>query len=111
MKVQCGQCPAKYAVADERLRDKKVRIHCRRCNASIVVDGKVNPPLVTSTPAHPSVRPLSSIPAPESEPPPSSPANPEPESRPSPRPMAHTMMGGLEAPVARQLVEEQLQRQ
>lgn len=108
MKVQCGQCPAKYAVADERLRDKKVRIHCRRCNASIVVDGKVNPPLVTSTPAHRSVRPLSSIPAPESAPPPSSPDH---DSQPSPRPVAHTMMGGLEAPVARQLVAEQLQRQ
>ena len=108
MKVQCGQCPAKYAVADERLRDKKVRIHCRRCNASIVVDGKVNPPLVTSTPAHRSVRPLSSIPAPESTPPPSS---PEHEGLGSPRPVAHTIMGGLEAPVARQLVTEQLERQ
>lgn len=108
MKVQCGQCPAKYAVADERLRDKKVRIHCRRCNASIVVDGKVNPPLVTSTPAHRSVRPLSSVPAPESAPPPSS---PDQESHTSPRPVAHTIMGGLEAPVARQLVTEQLQRQ
>jgi predicted Zn finger-like uncharacterized protein len=102
MKVQCGQCPAKYAVADERVRDKKVRIRCRRCNAAIVVDGKVSPPLVTSTPAHRSARPLSSIPAPESAPP----SSPEPESLPSPRPVAHTIMGGLEAPMARELVVE-----
>jgi predicted Zn finger-like uncharacterized protein len=102
MKVQCGQCPAKYAVADERIQDKKVRIRCRRCNAAIVVDGKVSPPLVTSTPARRSARPLSSIPAPES----ASPASPDQDSRPSPRPVAHTIMGGLEAPVARQLVTE-----
>ncbi|MEO8178118.1 MAG: zinc-ribbon domain-containing protein [Deltaproteobacteria bacterium] len=101
MKVQCGQCPAKYAVADERVQDKKVRIRCRRCNAAIVVDGKVTPPLVTSTPARRSAGP-SSIPAPESAPP----ASPEPESRPSPRPVAHTIMGGLEAPVTRQLVAD-----
>jgi predicted Zn finger-like uncharacterized protein len=102
MKVQCGQCPAKYAVADERVQDKKVRIRCRRCNAAIVVDGKVTPPLVTSTPAPRSARPLSSVPAPESVPP----SSPEPDSRPSPRPVAHTIMGGLEAPMTRQLVAD-----
>ena len=98
MKVQCGQCPAKYAVSDERIQDKKVRIHCKRCNASIVVDGKVNPPLVTSTPARRSARP-----APASLPPEPVPLRPdrEPESRPSPRPVAHTIMGGLEAPAER----------
>lgn len=100
MKVQCGQCPAKYAVSDERVRDKKVRIHCKRCHASIVVDGKVDPPLVTSTPARRSVRPTpSSPPGLDSLPPP----EPQPESRPSPRPVAHTIMGGLEAPAAERL--------
>jgi predicted Zn finger-like uncharacterized protein len=97
MKVQCGQCPAKYAVSDERVQDKKVRIHCKRCGASIVVDGKVDPPLVTSTPARKSVRPPSS--PPESPPPPER----EPESQRSPRAVAHTIMGGLEAPVAERL--------
>jgi predicted Zn finger-like uncharacterized protein len=101
MKVQCGQCPAKYAVSDERIQDKKVRIHCKRCGASIVVDGKVNPPLITSTPARRSVRPTSTVP-PETPPPPS-PAEREPDSRPSPRPVAHTIMGGLEAPAAERL--------
>ncbi|HKO89941.1 MAG TPA: zinc-ribbon domain-containing protein [Polyangiaceae bacterium] len=103
MQVQCGQCPAKYAVADDRIRDKKVRIRCRRCNAAIVVDGKVEPPLVTSTPARPSARPLSSMP-PESGPASSPPAL---DSRAdAPRPVAHTIMGGLEAPIARKLVQE-----
>jgi predicted Zn finger-like uncharacterized protein len=97
MKVQCGHCPAKYAVVDERIQDKKVRIHCKRCGASIVVDGKVDPPLVTSTPARKSQRPPSM--ASDLPPPPES----EPESRPSPRPVAHTMMGGLEAPAAERL--------
>jgi predicted Zn finger-like uncharacterized protein len=101
MKVQCGQCPAKYAVSDERIQDKKVRIHCKRCGASIVVDGKVDPPLVTSTPARKSARPPG---APsDSPPPPPPPPEREPDSRPSPRPVAHTIMGGLEAPAAERL--------
>jgi len=98
MKVQCGQCPAKYSVADDRITDKKVRIHCKRCGASIVVDGKVKPPLITSTPARRSVRPVPSV-APSIDPPP---PPSEPESQP-PRPVAHTILGGLEAPTREQL--------
>jgi len=102
MKVQCGQCPAKYAVADDRIRDKKVRILCKRCNAAIVVDGKSDPPLVTSTPARPSARPLgSSSSAPDSVP--ASSPEVENDARISPRPVAHTIMGGLEAPAAEAL--------
>jgi predicted Zn finger-like uncharacterized protein len=97
MKVQCGQCPAKYAVSDERIHDKKVRIHCKRCGASIVVDGKVNPPLVTSTPARPSVRPGDSLPPLEAP----LLAERAPASERSPRPVAHTIVGGLEAPAER----------
>jgi predicted Zn finger-like uncharacterized protein len=99
MKVQCGQCPAKYAVLDERIQDKKVRIRCKRCNGTIIVDGKVNPPLVTSSPARKSARPAPSQVSSEG------PAAPdrEPDSRPLPRPVAHTIMGGLEAPVADRL--------
>jgi predicted Zn finger-like uncharacterized protein len=102
MKVQCGQCPAKYAVSDERIQDKKVRIHCKRCGASIVVDGKVDPPLITSTPARRSVRPASSVP-PDPLPSPSPPPEREQESWQSPRPVAHTIMGGLEAPAPERL--------
>ncbi len=103
MNVKCGQCPAKYAVSDERIRDKKVRIHCKRCNAAIVVDGKVDPPLVTSSPAKKSPRPGASIPPAAIFPPPSEP--PPPDSQPAPRPVAHTIMGGLEAPAAERLRE------
>ena len=103
MKVQCGHCPAKYAVADERLRDKKVRIRCRRCNAAIVVDGKVNPPLVTSTPARPSAGPGTHVLGPESFPP----SSPPPD---HPRPVAHTIMGGLQAPATHQLMQAHVGR-
>src|SRR5687767_6170812 len=104
MKVQCGQCPAKYAVSDDRIRDKKVRIHCKRCNAAIVVDGTTDPPLITSTPAKRSARPAANTVSNTPTAPP--PADTEPESRPgSPRPVAHTIMGGLEAPAAERLRE------
>jgi len=94
MKVQCGQCPAKYAVSDERIHDKKVRIHCKRCGASIVVDGKVDPPLVTSTPARASARPGDSAPPFDG----GGSVERVPQSERMPRPVAHTIMGGLEAP-------------
>ena len=93
MKVQCGQCPAKYAVSDERIHDKKVRIHCKRCGASIVVDGKVDPPLITSTPARASARPGDSAPPFDG-----GAIERVPQSERLPRPVAHTIMGGLEAP-------------
>jgi predicted Zn finger-like uncharacterized protein len=108
MKVQCGQCPAKYAVSDERIHDKKVRIHCKRCGASIVVDGKVDPPLVTSTPARASARPGDSAPPFDAE----APGERVPQSERLPRPVAHTIMGGLEAPaeLAQQLRSAQESR-
>ncbi|HTV19462.1 MAG TPA: zinc-ribbon domain-containing protein [Polyangiaceae bacterium] len=104
MKVPCGQCSAKYQVSDERVQDRKVRIHCKRCGAAIVVDGKVSPPLVTSTPARPSVRPpANAAPMVESQAPPDLDSD-----RPSPRPVAHTIMGGLEAPAAERLEQQRL---
>lgn len=78
MKVQCGQCPAKYAIADERIHGKKVRIRCKRCGSAIVVDGKLDPPHVTTEAAPPG--------ASDSLPP------------STPRPEAKTILGGLEAP-------------
>jgi predicted Zn finger-like uncharacterized protein len=78
MKVQCGQCPAKYAIADERIHGKRVRIRCKRCGAAIVIDGKVDPPHITSEPAAQA--------ASDSIPP------------STPRPEAKTILGGLEAP-------------
>jgi predicted Zn finger-like uncharacterized protein len=78
MKVQCGQCPAKYAIADERIHGKKVRIRCKRCGSAIVVDGKSDPPHVTTEAA------------------PHGASDSLPPS--TPRPEAKTILGGLEAP-------------
>lgn len=39
MNVSCTNCPAKYAVPDEKVRGRKVRITCKRCGAAIIVDG------------------------------------------------------------------------
>ena len=41
MNVTCTGCPAKYAVPDEKVRGKKVRITCKHCGTNIVVDGSV----------------------------------------------------------------------
>src|SRR5262245_60205279 len=81
MKVPCGQCPAKYAILDERIQGKKVRIHCKRCGAAIVVDGKTNPPTITTEGGQRPTNATDSVP----------PENPRPE--------AKTMLGGLEAPM------------
>jgi predicted Zn finger-like uncharacterized protein len=39
MNIACSNCPAKYAVPDDKVRGRKVRITCKRCGAGIVVDG------------------------------------------------------------------------
>src|SRR4051812_21018486 len=42
MNVTCTGCPAKYAVPDEKVRGKKVRITCKHCGTNIIVDGTVS---------------------------------------------------------------------
>jgi predicted Zn finger-like uncharacterized protein len=59
MNVSCGNCPAKYAVPDDKVRGRKVRIQCKRCGAAIVVDGSV---LTTGTSTVPT-RSVSNAPA------------------------------------------------
>src|SRR6187431_3507778 len=39
MNVTCTGCPAKYAIPDEKVRGKKVRITCKHCGTNIIVDG------------------------------------------------------------------------
>ena len=39
MKITCQSCQSKYNVADEKVQGKVVKIRCRKCNATIVVDG------------------------------------------------------------------------
>lgn len=39
MNVACTACPAKYAVPDEKVRGRKVKITCKHCGTAIIVDG------------------------------------------------------------------------
>jgi predicted Zn finger-like uncharacterized protein len=41
MKITCQSCQSKYNVADEKVQGKVVKIRCRKCGATIVVDGTV----------------------------------------------------------------------
>lgn len=46
MKISCPACAAKYSIADEKVADRLAKIRCRKCGATIVIDGKANPPSV-----------------------------------------------------------------
>jgi predicted Zn finger-like uncharacterized protein len=39
MKITCQSCQSKYNVADDKVTGKIVKIRCRKCGATIVVDG------------------------------------------------------------------------
>jgi predicted Zn finger-like uncharacterized protein len=43
MKISCQSCQAKYAIADEIVTGKVVKIRCKRCGSAIVVDGTAPP--------------------------------------------------------------------
>src|SRR5688572_12138537 len=40
MKVSCQACGAKYTIADDKVRGRKVKIRCKSCGAPIVVDAQ-----------------------------------------------------------------------
>jgi predicted Zn finger-like uncharacterized protein len=42
MKISCQSCQSKYNVADEKVQGKVVKIRCRKCGATIVVDGNAS---------------------------------------------------------------------
>lgn len=46
MKISCPACSAKYSIADDRVQDRLAKIRCRKCSATIVIDGKATPPHV-----------------------------------------------------------------
>lgn len=46
MKLSCPSCSAKYSIADEKVHDRLAKIRCRKCSATIIIDGKVQPPHV-----------------------------------------------------------------
>jgi predicted Zn finger-like uncharacterized protein len=39
MKVECGSCAARYAIADEKIAGRVFKIRCKRCQSAIVVRG------------------------------------------------------------------------
>src|SRR5262245_1561187 len=39
MKITCDACGSKYSIADEKVRGKRVKVRCKGCQASILVDG------------------------------------------------------------------------
>src|SRR5260221_9480499 len=39
MKIACEACGAKYTIADDKVRGRKVKIRCKGCGTPIVVDG------------------------------------------------------------------------
>jgi hypothetical protein len=43
MEVICSSCGTKYAVADQRVRNRRVKTECRKCKAPIVIDGTTLP--------------------------------------------------------------------
>ena len=49
MKISCPSCSAKYSISDEKVVSRLAKIRCRKCGATIVIDGKVNPPQVTTS--------------------------------------------------------------
>jgi predicted Zn finger-like uncharacterized protein len=44
MKVSCQSCGAKYTIADDKVRGRKVKIRCKSCGSPIVVDGQSDAP-------------------------------------------------------------------
>ena len=39
MKITCQSCQAKYTIADDKVLGKIVKIRCKKCAATIVVNG------------------------------------------------------------------------
>ena len=44
MKVSCQACGAKYTIADDKVRGRKVKIRCKSCGTPMVVDGASEAP-------------------------------------------------------------------
>src|SRR3954471_5927767 len=40
MKIACEACGAKYTIADDKVRGRRVKIRCKGCGTPIVVDGQ-----------------------------------------------------------------------
>lgn len=50
MKITCQACAAKYTIADEKVLGKVVKIRCKKCGATIIVNGN-DPAAMSAGPA------------------------------------------------------------
>jgi predicted Zn finger-like uncharacterized protein len=58
MEVRCNQCSTRYEIPDEKVRGRRVRMPCRRCGNSILVDARAHTgpkPTLPDSPAPPPV--------------------------------------------------------
>jgi predicted Zn finger-like uncharacterized protein len=46
VKISCPACSAKYSIADDKVQERLAKIRCRKCGATIVIDGKTSPATV-----------------------------------------------------------------
>jgi predicted Zn finger-like uncharacterized protein len=51
MKIACEACGAKYTIADDKVRGRKVKIRCKGCGTPIVVDGQQGGPALSGVEA------------------------------------------------------------
>jgi len=42
MKISCDSCGAKYTIADAKVQGRKVKVRCKSCKATILVDGNAS---------------------------------------------------------------------
>jgi predicted Zn finger-like uncharacterized protein len=52
MKIQCQSCQAKYTIADEKVLGKVVKIRCKKCSATIVINGNEQAPAEDAAETH-----------------------------------------------------------
>ena len=50
MKISCQSCQAKYTIADEKVLGKVVKIRCKKCSSTIVINGNDAGALAASEP-------------------------------------------------------------
>ncbi len=59
MKISCQSCQAKYTIADEKVLGKVVKIRCKKCSSTIVINGNdagalaANEPMNSMSPGSP----------------------------------------------------------
>ena len=83
MEASCTSCPARFAVPDDKVRGRKVRIACKRCGAPIIVDGTTLGPATkpAAAPGATAAKPSPAAAAPKpavTAPKPAAPAAPKP---------------------------------